>query len=79
MNFKMFLMYHAFNHHCISFTLTLQIETELNSICHDVLHVIDNNLIPNAATGESKVFYYKMYVFCFTNIVTYCLYMVMLF
>ncbi|KAK0060548.1 14-3-3 protein epsilon [Biomphalaria pfeifferi] len=37
-----------------------QIESELNSICHDVLSVIDNNLIPNAATGESKVFYYKM-------------------
>ncbi|KAH9518664.1 hypothetical protein Btru_005912 [Bulinus truncatus] len=38
----------------------VQVETELNSICHDVLGVLDKNLIPNAATGESKVFYYKM-------------------
>nr|QCS61120.1 14-3-3 protein epsilon [Onchidium reevesii] len=37
-----------------------QIESELNSICKDVLFVIDHSLIPNAATGESKVFYYKM-------------------
>ncbi|CAG5132976.1 unnamed protein product [Candidula unifasciata] len=36
------------------------IEQELNRICHDVLDIIDTNLIPNAATGESKVFYYKM-------------------
>jgi 14-3-3 protein epsilon len=37
-----------------------KIENELNRICLDVLCIIDNNLIPNAATGESKVFYYKM-------------------
>uniref|UniRef100_A0A0B7AD66 14-3-3 protein epsilon n=1 Tax=Arion vulgaris TaxID=1028688 RepID=A0A0B7AD66_9EUPU len=37
-----------------------KIEAELNRICQDVLCIIDNNLIPNAATGESKVFYYKM-------------------
>ncbi|BFZ04687.1 hypothetical protein BsWGS_07726 [Bradybaena similaris] len=36
------------------------VEAELNKICHDVLEIIDCNLIPNAATGESKVFYYKM-------------------
>lgn len=37
-----------------------QVEKELDGICGDVLTVIDRNLIPNAATGESKVFYYKM-------------------
>jgi 14-3-3 protein epsilon len=37
-----------------------QIETELADICRDVLSVIDKSLIPHAATGESKVFYYKM-------------------
>jgi 14-3-3 protein epsilon len=37
-----------------------QIEKELNDICADVLDVIDKHLIPNASTGESKVFYHKM-------------------
>lgn len=36
------------------------IEGELNQICRDILNVLDNNLIPSAKTGESKVFYYKM-------------------
>jgi len=37
-----------------------QIETELNDICEDVLKVINDFLVPNAQSGESKVFYYKM-------------------
>ncbi|KMU76704.1 14-3-3 protein epsilon [Coccidioides immitis RMSCC 3703] len=37
-----------------------KIEEELERVCQDVLEVLDNNLIPKAETGESKVFYYKM-------------------
>lgn len=40
-----------------------KIEAELEKVCQDVLDVLDQSLIPNAATGESKVFYHKMYVF----------------
>lgn len=40
-----------------------KIELELEKVCEDVLNVLDTSLIPNAATGESKVFYHKMYVF----------------
>ncbi|XP_030292823.1 14-3-3 protein epsilon isoform X2 [Sparus aurata] len=36
------------------------VETELKSICNDILDVLDKHLILAAATGESKVFYYKM-------------------
>jgi 14-3-3 protein epsilon len=39
-----------------------KIEAELEKVCQDVLDVLDESLIPNAATGESKVFYHKMYV-----------------
>jgi hypothetical protein len=39
-----------------------KIEAELEKVCQDVLEVLDESLIPNAATGESKVFYHKMYV-----------------
>src|SRR5262245_12031191 len=38
-----------------------KIEEELAKICDDILSVLDDSLIPAAATGESKVFYYKMY------------------
>jgi len=38
----------------------IKVETELKDICHDVLTMLDKHLIPSAATGESKVFYYKM-------------------
>ncbi|BFZ18169.1 hypothetical protein BsWGS_21208 [Bradybaena similaris] len=41
-------------------TYRKKIEEELRNICLDVLGVIIKNLIPNANTGESKVFYYKM-------------------
>ncbi|KAK8143576.1 hypothetical protein G3M48_007037 [Beauveria asiatica] len=37
-----------------------KIETELEKVCQDVLDVLDESLIPNSATGESKVFYHKM-------------------
>ncbi|KAL1914026.1 hypothetical protein Sste5344_000294 [Sporothrix stenoceras] len=37
-----------------------KIEAELEKVCQDVLDVLDESLIPNAATGESKVFYHKM-------------------
>ncbi|KAK4075462.1 uncharacterized protein Triagg1_4583 [Trichoderma aggressivum f. europaeum] len=37
-----------------------KIELELEKVCEDVLDVLDKSLIPNAATGESKVFYHKM-------------------
>uniref|UniRef100_A0A672KFU7 14-3-3 protein epsilon-like n=1 Tax=Sinocyclocheilus grahami TaxID=75366 RepID=A0A672KFU7_SINGR len=36
------------------------VETELKSICNDILDVLDKHLIPAANSGESKVFYYKM-------------------
>ena len=39
-----------------------KIEQELAKICDDILSVLDNSLIPAAGSGESKVFYYKMYV-----------------
>ncbi|KAJ4397017.1 hypothetical protein N0V93_001241 [Gnomoniopsis smithogilvyi] len=37
-----------------------KIELELEKVCQDVLDVLTDALIPNAATGESKVFYHKM-------------------
>jgi hypothetical protein len=39
-----------------------KIEKELEDVCEDVLNVLDQHLIPHAESGESKVFYYKMYV-----------------
>src|ERR1700744_2700259 len=38
-----------------------KIETELEKVCQDVLNVLDDALIPKAESGESKVFYHKMY------------------
>jgi 14-3-3 protein epsilon len=38
-----------------------KIETELEKVCQDVLNVLDESLIPKAESGESKVFYHKMY------------------
>lgn len=38
-----------------------KIEAELERVCQDVLDVLDESLIPKAETGESKVFYHKMY------------------
>jgi len=38
----------------------VKVEQELTGICNDILSVLDQHLIPSSATGESKVFYYKM-------------------
>ena len=43
-----------------------KIEKELEQVCGDVLSVLDDCLIPKAESGESKVFYHKMYV-CYSN------------
>lgn len=37
-----------------------KIEAELETVCLDVLRVLDEVLIPKAESGESKVFYHKM-------------------
>ncbi|KAK2953463.1 putative 14-3-3 protein [Blattamonas nauphoetae] len=37
-----------------------KIEEELTKICNEIFDLIDNNLIPHAPTGESKVFFHKM-------------------
>lgn len=37
-----------------------QVENELKAICNDILGALDNNLVPSAVLGESKVFYNKM-------------------
>jgi 14-3-3 protein epsilon len=42
-----------------------KIEAELAKICEDILEVLDQHLIPSAQSGESKVFYHKMYVSLF--------------
>jgi 14-3-3 protein epsilon len=39
-----------------------KIESELAKICKDILEALNKHLIPSAASGESKVFYHKMYV-----------------
>jgi len=36
------------------------VEKELDEICEKILKLLDENLIANSTTGESKVFYYKM-------------------
>ena len=45
-----------------------KVEKELEEICNDILGVIDTHLIPSATTGESKVFYHKMWEFCASRI-----------
>ncbi|GKU92338.1 hypothetical protein SLEP1_g6078 [Rubroshorea leprosula] len=37
-----------------------KVESELSSICSDIMSVIDEHLIPASTAGESTVFYYKM-------------------
>lgn len=37
-----------------------KIETELISICDEILSIILDNLIPNSSSEEAQVFYYKM-------------------
>jgi 14-3-3 protein epsilon len=36
------------------------VEKELTNLCNDILSLLDDNLIPAAASAESKVFFYKM-------------------
>lgn len=38
-------------------------ENELKSICEDILETLERHLLPSATTGESKVFYNKMWAF----------------
>jgi len=38
----------------------VKVEGELQKICDTILGVLDDNLIPKASSGESKVFYQKM-------------------
>lgn len=40
----------------------VKVETELANVCTDILKVLDENLLPSAQSGESKVFYHKMWV-----------------
>merc|ERR1712051_964872 len=37
-----------------------KVEKELQKICDTILGLLEQNLIPKASTGESKVFYQKM-------------------
>ncbi|CAA6671475.1 unnamed protein product [Spirodela intermedia] len=37
-----------------------KVESELSTICGDIMTVIDEHLIPSSTVGESSVFYYKM-------------------
>lgn len=37
-----------------------KVESELTTICNDIMCVIDEHLIPSCGAGESTVFYYKM-------------------
>lgn len=37
-----------------------EVEAELSKYCHDVLNVIDRELLPKSSSSESKVFYHKM-------------------
>lgn len=39
-----------------------KVESELNTICGDIMTVIDEHLIPSSTTGEPSVFFYKMSV-----------------
>ncbi|XP_058081063.1 14-3-3-like protein GF14 iota [Magnolia sinica] len=37
-----------------------KVEEEVSKICHDILTIIDEHLIPSSSSGESTVFYHKM-------------------
>jgi len=41
-------------------TYSTKIEKELNTICHEVLDILDNHLIKAATSSEAKVFFLKM-------------------
>merc|ERR1712154_463796 len=40
--------------------LQKKIEEELSTLCKDVLDLLDNHLLPNSSSDESKVFFNKM-------------------
>ena len=44
-----------------------KVESELSSICNDIMTVIDEHLIPSASVGETTVFFYKMYDIIFKH------------
>merc|ERR1711898_82935 len=37
-----------------------KIEAELKDICEEIITILTSNLLPQASTSESKVFYHKM-------------------
>lgn len=37
-----------------------QVESEMKKICHEVVELLDSNLIPEAKASEAKVFFHKM-------------------
>lgn len=37
-----------------------KVQTELTSICNDLIELLDKSLVPGAQSAESQVFYYKM-------------------
>ena len=37
-----------------------QIETELTSICQDILDLLEDTLVPNSHSDDAKVFFFKM-------------------
>jgi len=37
-----------------------RIETELSAICHEIIHLLDFDLIPYTASPEARIFYMKM-------------------
>merc|ERR1712110_1314622 len=44
----------------LSSILQKKIEEELSTLCKDVLDLLDNHLLPNSSSDESKVFFNKM-------------------
>lgn len=53
-------------------TYRQEVESELSSICTDIMCVIDEHLIPSCSGGESTVFYYKMWVDCRFDYCLFC-------
>lgn len=45
---------------CADLRCRAKAEAELTKICENILSLLDSHLIPNANSGESKVFYLKM-------------------
>jgi len=41
-------------------TYKKKVESELDVVCEEILRIIDDNLLPEADSAESKVFYHKM-------------------